>query len=119
MSSFSFGDYQLIDQNFLEITAHEGVELDMPEAKECTDLYASLDRPLGLLINRKHAYSSSLEFVMTVAQAPQIKGFAILVNSERSAMVADSQKLFFTVPFKVFYDREQALNWLKSLMSTN
>lgn len=112
MSKFSFGEYALIKENCIEITADDGVELDLKEAKECVDLYRQLDRPLGLLINRKHQYSSSLEFVMTIAEAPQIKAFAILVASERSAMVADSQKLFFNVPFQVFYERDIALNWL-------
>ena len=113
MASFSFGDYQLLDDRCLEIIANEGVELDALEAEECTDLYESLGEPLGLLINRKNSYSASLDFVMTVAQAPQVKAFAILVESERSAMVASSQKLFFNIPFEIFYDRKQALDWLK------
>lgn len=113
MTSFSFGHYQLLDNHCLEIIANEGVELDTAEATECTELYSNIGSPLGLLINRKNPYSSSLEFVMTVAQAPQVKAFAILVKSQRSAMVADSQKLFFNIPFEVFYEREQALAWLK------
>ena len=118
MSTFSFGTYALLDEQYLEITANEGVELDMAEAQECTELYASLNRPLGLLINRKHAYSSSLEFVMKVAQAPQVKALAILVKSERSAMVADSQKLFFNIPFEVFFEKQTALDWLKRQLNT-
>ena len=113
MNTLTFGNYELLDEHCLEIIASEGTELDIKEAEECLALYAQLNRPLGLLINRKHSYSSSLEFVMMVAQAPQVKAFAILVESERSDMVADSQKLFFNIPFEVFYDRDTARNWLK------
>lgn len=33
-------------------------------------------------------------------------------------MVADSQKLFFNIPFEVFFEKQTALDWLKRQLNT-
>lgn len=113
MPRLSFAEYELINDNIVEFIGDEGVELDLPEAQECHTLYQQLNRPLGVLVNRKNAYSSSLEFVMSIAEESNIRAFAILVPNERSAIVAESQKMFFPIPFQRFFDRDEAINWLK------
>lgn len=113
MPKLSFGQYQLINDNIVEFIGDEGAQLDLDEAHECVTLYEQLHRPIGVLVNRSHSYSSSLEFVMTIAEVEYIKALAIWVPNERSAKVAESQKLFFPIPFEKFYDRDEAINWLK------
>lgn len=113
MPNLSFGQYNIINDNIIEIISDEGVELDLPEAKECTDLYSTFDHPLGVLVNRSNSYSSTLEFALSVAQAPNLSAFAIWVPTERAAIIADSQKIFFDIPFQRFFEKESALNWLK------
>ncbi len=119
MGTFSFGEYQLLSENILEIITDEGVEVDEPQALECIELYQELNRPLGLLINRKNTYSSTFEFVSTIAQCEHIKAFAIYVIGDRSAMVAESQKMFFDVPLHTFFDKNEAINWLQLQVETN
>ena len=117
MPDFSFGHYEFIDDGIIEITAHEGAELDLLEAEECLCLYRE-HQSIGVLVNRMHKYTSSLEFNMTVAEAPEVFAFAILVESERAAMVAESQKLFFKNPFKIFFNRDSAMAWLREQRNT-
>lgn len=113
MPQFSFGHYNVLHNQIIEIVASEGMKLDMPQAQECLDLYAQQGDRLGILVNRQNKYMSSLEFIMAVAEAPQVSAFAILVESELAASVARSQEMFFEVPFEIFFERESALNWLK------
>lgn len=119
MPLFSFGCYEVIDNRIIEIVANEGAELDMPEAQECLTLYQQQGGPLGILVNRQHNYSASLEFVMAVGGASEVKAFAILVESELAAMVADSQKLFFSHPFECFYEKQLALDWLNKVLAAD
>ncbi len=113
MPKLSFGQYQLIGDNIIEFIGDEGAQLDLDEASECVALYQQFHHPLGVLVNRSHTYSSSLEFIMTIAEVENVKAFAIWVPNERSAKIADSQKMFFPIPFESFYDRDDAIRWLK------
>lgn len=117
MPRMSFGQYDMIGEDIIEFIGDEGVELDLAEARECVALYETLNKPLGVLVNRTHDYSSSLEFVMTIAEVKNIKAFAVWVPNDRSAIVAESQKIFFPIPFERFFLREEAINWLNQHLS--
>jgi len=113
MPRLSFGQYEVIDDNIVEFIGDEAAQLDLDEAHECVTLYEQLKRPVAVLVNRSHSYSSSLEFIMTIAEVENVKAFAIWVPNERSAKIAESQKMFFPIPYERFYDRDEAINWLK------
>ncbi|MGR6872767.1 hypothetical protein ACU6U9_10765 [Pseudomonas sp. HK3] len=117
MPRLSFAEYQIIDENIVLFSADKGVALDIPQAKECLALYQELNRPLGILVDRSTPYTSSLEFIMTIAEFSLVKALAVWVPNERSAVVADSQKMFFPVPFQRFYRKDEALTWIKQHLS--
>lgn len=113
MPRLGFAEYHLIEENIVHFITGEGAKLDIEQANTCLDVYRQLDRPLGILIDRSNAYSSSLEFIMMIAELKQIKALAVYVPNQRSAKVADSQKLFFPIPFQYFYEKDEAINWIK------
>lgn len=117
MPRLSFADYQIINDNIVEFTADKDAKLDIAEAHECLELYTQLNRTLGILVNRTHPYTSSLEFVMSIAEFQNIAAFAVWVPNERTAITVDTQKMFFPVPFKHFFDHDEALSWLKQHLS--
>ena len=77
MPRLSFAEYQIIDENVVLFSADKGVALDIPHAKECLALYQTLNRPLGILVDRSSPYTSSLEFIMTIAEFNLIKAMAV------------------------------------------
>lgn len=113
MPRLGFAEYHLIEGNIVHFITDEGAELDIEQANECLEVYRQLDRPLGILVDRSNTYSSSLEFIMMIAEFKLIKALAVYVPDQRSAKVADSQKLFFPIPFQYFYEKDKALNWIK------
>lgn len=113
MPRLSFAEYQILDHHIVLFCADEGATLDIDQANECLALYTQLDRPLGILVDRSKPYSSSLEFIMMIAEFKQIKALGVLVPDERSAKQAESQKLFFPIPFQYFFDKDEALDWVK------
>lgn len=99
--------------DIIEVIANDGSELGVNEANILVEHYNRLADQPKVLVNRTHQYSSSAEFMDTMVRNEKFKAIAVYVPGYESALVAESQKFLFSIPFERFLDRDEAIKWLK------
>ncbi len=108
-----FGVVEQLAQDVFEITPNAGVELNADIAKVLIEYYQARSNHPKVLVNRTNEYDTSLEFMQTMTSVPLLKAVAVYVPSYQQALVAETQKFLFKIPFERFLDRDEALNWLQ------
>jgi len=112
-TEFSFALVVQLADDLFEVTVNEGAELDRAEAEQLIGFYAQHTAHARLLVNRTNQYSSTHDFLEAMTTADTIKAMAIYVPSYQKALIAETQKFLFKIPFERFLDRDDALEWLK------
>ena len=97
----------------IEVIVKPDFELEEAEAKLLIKQYDQLSLNPKVLVNRSNKYTSSADFMDAMVHHEPFQAIAIYVPSYESALVAESQKFLFSIPFERFLDREEALEWLR------
>lgn len=69
------------------------------------------DRDLIYIANRINSYSIDPLIYREVAEIENLKGLAIVVNSDMKMKTAMYEKQFYTRPYEVFYTMNEAIIW--------
>ena len=116
--NLSFATIIKLDKNLAEVIVNEGVVIDEYMTAEYHDfLQANLTSPSYLLINKKYSYSYTFEAQKMIANLPEIKAMAVVVQTFGSII---STEALFNVNenkhsnVRIFEERKSALKWLKS-----
>ena len=116
--NLSFATIIKLDKDIAEVIVNEGVVIDEYMTAEYHDfLQANLTSPFYLLINKKHSYSYTFEAQKMIANLPEIKAMAVVVQTFGSII---STEALFNVNenkhsnVRIFEERKSALKWLKS-----
>ena len=116
--NLSFATIIKLDKDLAEVIVNEGVVIDEYMTAEYHDfLQANLTSPFYLLINKKHSYSYTFEAQKMIANLPEIKAMAVVVQTFGSII---STEALFNVNenkhsnVRIFEERKSALKWLKS-----
>lgn len=102
------------------IKINEGVEVNADMAKEVSELAARVIKgvPFALLSDRKNSYSLSFEAMSNLANIPNLVALAIVIYSDRSRLLVETQNFFISAmkkrPVKIFTDKASALEWLRT-----
>lgn len=115
ITDLSFATIEDLGNEVFEVIPKEGAEMDEKEAWILIDHYNKHSSAPKVLVNRTNQYSTTFEFMDTMVKNSVIQAFAIYVPGYKSALVAESQKFLFTIPFERFLDRDEAILWLKRL----
>ena len=112
-----FADIQILKPNIAEIIVFDGIEVTSNMVRQYQQvLIEQLEHPVGLLINKRNAYTYSFSAQMELGLETEIKATAILVERESSVLVMRSIK---DMPdhgqwnMDVFFEREAAIAWLE------
>lgn len=113
-----FGQFREIENNIIEATIFEGVELD---SRRSAQIVAALyeryrDERYAILSNRVNRYSHTHESMQILAELPNLTGLAILVYSSVSTVAAGIHELYQDNA-KVFYSRPAAIKWLRQTLA--
>lgn len=115
ITDLPFATVEDLGNEIFEVIPKEGAEMDEKEAQILIDYYHNHSSAPKVLVNRTHEYYTTFEFMDTMVNNSVIQAFAIYVPGYKTALVAESQKFLFTIPFERFLDRDEAIAWLKRL----
>lgn len=117
ISHFNFGQLIRLSEGVFEVIIDEGIEID----REMMNAYHAYFRehasgPFVVLVNRKNAYTYTIEVQQNIGHMPGVKAFAVLVYSrlnEISTQFVKSLPSNKNWNLEIFHDREEALGWLR------
>ena len=69
--------------------------------------------------NRKNKYNVNPVIYIDLIQREILLGMAIIINEIDGALNANFEKQFATVPFEMFYTREEAVAWANRILDEN
>ena len=107
------------EDGIVEFEFKDGINVDAAMAHELTEMAdQNLHSPFGLLSNRINSYSLSFEAMSVLAHYPNLAAVAIIVHSDKSRLLVETQNIFIAAikkkPIKVFIDRNAATSWLQA-----
>lgn len=109
-----FAEVHDLGHSIVEVIPNDGAELGKEEADELVALYIKIAETPKMLVNRSNQYSSTSEFMDTMVHTKEFQAVAIYVPGYEGALVAESQKYLFDIPFERFLDRNEAIDWLRA-----
>lgn len=121
----SFGFYNILADNIVEVTADEGVELTLEMVEEGSNfLEEHMTGNFAMLVNRINNYTYSYEAQLSVASHENLKALAFVCYSKESELITkklQSNRSVDKWDYPIFSGLElgwqQAYQWLeKSLM---
>lgn len=113
LDELTFGTFQEIEPNILEVIINEGIELRRSHIQQIEK--AMLEKyscPFAALINRVHSYSHTHASMERIAKIQNVTRFAILIHSSVAEHAAKVHQLY-QGNLQVFDDREKAIAWLR------
>jgi hypothetical protein len=121
----SFGFYNLLSNNIVEVIADEGVEMTLEMVEECHDFVnKNVVGDFAMLINRINNYSYTYEAKLSVASYEGLKALAFVCYSEKSVLVTkklQESRSFDQWNYPIFSGLElgwqQAYQWLENELS--
>ena len=112
--SLPFADVLDLGRGIVEVIPHAGAELGLDEAKALAALYIQIAESPRMLVNRSNKYTSTSDFMDVMVHTKEFKAVAVFVPGYEGALVAESQKYLFDIPFERFLDRNEAIDWLRA-----
>ena len=122
----SFGHFNILSENILEVVADEGVEMTLEMIEEChqfVDKHFTDD--FGMLVNRVNNYTYSFEAKLSIASYEHLKAIAFVYYSTDSKKVTEGLYQLRTLDewnFRAFSGLElgwqQAYNWLQQELAS-
>lgn len=117
----SFGYFNVLAGNILEVTPDDGIEISLEMVEECNDfISAHFKEGFGLLINRINKYSYSFEAQLSIGSYEGLKAIAFVCYSpecERATRKMQELRAVDKWNSKLFSGLElgwqQAYIWLK------
>mgnify|MGYP000008783740 CR=1 FL=1 len=117
----SFGHFNILSENILEVVADEGVEMTLEMIEECHQFVEQhFTDDFGMLVNRVNNYTYSFEAKLSIASYEHLKAIAFVYYSPDCKEVAEELYQIRSLDewnFRVFSGLElgwqQAYTWLQ------
>tara|TARA_R110000796_G_scaffold37722_3_gene95129 strand:- start:83975 stop:84376 length:402 start_codon:yes stop_codon:yes gene_type:complete len=117
--NLDIGDF-FFYENFLVAEVKEGIAFSFENAKEILGLakmYYGNKTPFVYITNRKNSYSfNPTSHFKTVPLFPNLKGFAAVVYDSINQEIAVMEQSFFSKPVNIFYNLDDAIDWVEQLI---
>ncbi|MFP4845937.1 hypothetical protein [Winogradskyella sp. PE311] len=114
---FDFCDMTIYD-NYLVVVVKEGVNLT-PEHNnvliQITETYFS-NKPFVYITHRINSYSVDPKIYHETAKIENLKGLAVVSSDYKAKINAQIEQMFFSKPFEIFSELEEAFEWVKTLI---
>lgn len=115
--TFDFCDMTIYDK-YLVVVMKEGVHI-VPEHNEVlievANTYYS-EKPFIYITHRVNSYSVDPKIYHETAKIENLKGFAVVSSNYQAKVNAQIEQMFFTKPFEIFADLNEALDWAEKLI---
>jgi protein-tyrosine-phosphatase len=119
LNNLSFGTFQEIEPNIVEIIVDEGIELSDRHIEQIeTGLLEKYDNSYALLINRLNSYSHTHASMQKVARLKRLVAIAIVVYSDISEQVAKIHQVLQD-NVRIYQNKDSAIVWLKETIKNS
>ena len=116
IDNLSFGNFNEIEPNILEIIAHEGVEIKKSDIILLEEyLHEKYPHKFYLLVNRVFSYSHEFGSMQQMTKIRKLAALAIVVQDPSKAEAAKIHRLFME-NVKIFFKKSGAIKWLIEIM---
>ena len=111
-------DYTTLDfhENFVESKMKEGTIFSLEQIDNliavCTEYFK--DRPYVYISRRINNYNVNPTIYLQLVKAANLKGIAIVSDKASSLNMAQFEKQFSKVPFEIFLELKDAIDWAKT-----
>ncbi|MBO6881764.1 hypothetical protein [Winogradskyella sp.] len=115
--TFDFCDMTIYD-HYVVVVMKEGVNItpDYNEILvEVTNAYYA-DKPFVYITHRVNSYSVDPKIYYETAKIDNLIGFAVVSSNYKAKVNAQIEQMFFTKPFEIFTELEDAFSWAKELI---
>lgn len=101
-------------ETFMVVTSKEGVEMNEKKIHILRELAYNFykEKSFGYISNRVHDYSRNILPKSYTKQFPKLLAFAIVYKTEDALRIANFEKYFINVPFKIFSHLDDAIDWM-------
>ncbi|OKY24827.1 MULTISPECIES: hypothetical protein [Thalassotalea] len=122
----SFGQFNLLSNNIVEVVVDEGIVMDLEMVDECHHFIQSrFCNNFAMLINKVNHYTYSYEAKLSVASYAHLKAIAFVYYSKEAQQISNNLQALRAIDkwnCRVFSGLElgwqQAYNWLQSELQT-
>jgi hypothetical protein len=122
----SFGYFNTLSENVVEVVADEGIEMTLEMIEECHQyINTHFVGDFGMLVNRVNNYTYSYEAKLSIASYENLKAIAFVYYSSDSKEISDNLyklRAFDEWNCRFFSGLElgwqQAVDWLEKEVST-
>ena len=117
ITKLSFCDITFLDDSIVEVAPYKNCHIEDKEVVEFHDFFDSLQREVGVLVNRKNVYSYSFFAQTNIANHENITAVCIyipnpdLINNNKYI----AKTIVSKTPIKVFTEHDIAEVWLRYL----
>ncbi len=115
--TLDFCDITIYD-NYMVVVMKEGMDIT-PDYNsvlvEITNTYFP-KQPFVYITHRIHSYSVDPKIYFETAKIENLKGFAVVSNKYQAKVNAQIEQMFFSKPFEIFTDLEDAIEWANKLV---
>ncbi len=114
------GNVTIYDQ-YLITVMHEGITVSIESNELLIDIANSYfkNKPFVYITHRKHSYAVDTAIYTETAKIQNLIGFAVVSTKGMAITNASIEKMFFSKPFEIFEDLEEAINWSKALCNSH
>jgi len=117
--TFDFCDMTIYD-NYLVTVMKEGMNVT-PEYHdvlvEIAHMYYS-EKPFVYIAHRIHSYSVDPKIYFETSKIKNLKGFAVVSSNYKAKVNAQIEQMFFSKPFEIFTNLEDAIDWAKKITTS-
>ncbi|MES9939383.1 MAG: STAS/SEC14 domain-containing protein [Candidatus Thiodiazotropha sp. 6PLUC2] len=111
------------DNRYVAAVIYTNGELVKDDVKQITDYLDRFNEPIPVLIERKGHYSISVlvQIVLMQQTKSRLKAVAFVERNHRDALMTRiaSSTYFKEIEVKSFYDKDEAVEWLKQNYATS
>jgi len=104
--------------NYVIVVMKEGVDI-APEHNnvlvDVTNEYFK-NKPFVYITHRINSYSVDPKIYFQTAKIDNLKGFAVVSKDYKAKVNAEIEKMFFSKPFEIFGDLDEAKKWADTLV---
>lgn len=104
-------------ENYVIVVVNEGVIVTAKlnaELVKIAEAYYS-NRPFVYITHRINSYSVDPQVYFKTAQIKTLVGLVVVSRNYQAKINAEIEKMFFTKPFEIFTEMEDALTWAKKM----
>ncbi|MAB49598.1 MAG: hypothetical protein CMC05_13315 [Flavobacteriaceae bacterium] len=99
---------------------NEGVHLDHQHNEALIEITENhYSKPFVYITNRINSYSVDPNVYPRTTRVKNLAGFAVVSRVHMAKLNAQIEQMFFSKPFEIFSDLEDAINWAKDLIEKN